>query len=103
MKAIKTSKKAQRRADKGLIRDAVANKGDARRQLLARLGHLLAGPPSRVEGVPNLRLGDVVTLTDADGTSRTMVVVDERGGLAPLTPAEALMLNPMAPLSEPAR
>lgn len=75
MKAIKTSTKAQRRADKALIRDAAANKGAARRQLLARLlGTRLDGDKPRP--------GDTIDVALPTGT-RTMVVC-EGGRVVPL-------------------
>lgn len=57
MKAIKTAAKAKRRADRDLVREAMANKGDARRRLLARIGKAIADEPKwhtkathRIEG-----------------------------------------------------
>ena len=74
MKAIKPpTASATRKANARLIKDAARNKGEARRQLLARLmGDRTAG---RIEGAPNLRPGDVVVVETSNGP-QTMVVAD---------------------------
>lgn len=100
MKAIKPpTAKATRKATTRLVKDAARNKGEARRQLLARLAATVG--KYRIEGSPNLRPGDVVDVETSEG--RETMIVAAGGTLVPFTPGEALMLNSMASLSEPAR
>lgn len=101
MKAIKQpTASVTRKANARLIKDAARNKGEARRQLLARLAATVGR--YRIEGAPNLRPGDVVDIETPSG--RKTMVVGQSGTLTPLdhglTAAERLGLSLTAGLTD---